>query len=53
MKNAYFVEHWKGGYWLWTCPECGQDNLIEEPICDNCQAIEAEWEELGLNDDEE
>ena len=48
--KTFFVDHPNGGYSLWTCGECGQDNLIEETKCDNCAVIDVEWCELGLTD---
>ena len=47
-RNIFLVQHPKGDYYLWTCEECGQDNLVEEKHCDNCAAIDSEWQELEL-----
>ncbi len=47
-RKVFLVRHPKGNYKLWSCPECGQDNLIEEKHCDNCAVIDTEWRELGL-----
>jgi uncharacterized OB-fold protein len=46
--DYFLVSHPKGDYYLWSCPDCGQDNLREEKYCDNCAAIDSEWLELGL-----
>ena len=49
-RKIFLVHHPKGDYYLWSCPECGQDNLIEEKYCDNCVTIDSEWRDLELND---